>query len=288
MRQVKNSLDVIWERIESLLLAVAGLIGLTISFWPGAEGELPRVTLSVLSTLSLALGVERAVVMVKIRNSIRELGEATKNIDHKLQRIDDLLLDRFVPDAKASTDSYKIYLDPYLSKVFQELLADRTGRFNSAILRGELLLDSKEDFVHFYIGTLKYFSKGKAEFIATSLPSQGYFWTDATLAAVAEFVRSGSKMSRIFLIDHEDPQNDKVTRILESQKQSGISVFTTNRNSVSARLRETLILADRSKKIAWEVHTNGTGEPKEILITTNPSKVKALLGEIDAMHKEPY
>lgn len=288
MGEAKYSLEVVWERIESLLLAAAGLMGLAISFWPGAEGELPRVTLTVLSTLSLALGVERAVVMVKISNSVRELGEATKSIEHKLQRIDDLLLDRFVPNAKASTDSYKSYLDSYLSKVFQELLADRTGRFNGAILKGELILDSKEDFAHFYIGALKYFAKDKSEFVATSLPSKGYFWTDTTLAAVAEFVRSGSRMSRIFLIDHEDPQNAEVLKILDTQKKSGISVFTTHPNSVSARLRETLILADRRKRIAWEVHTNGTGEPKEILITTNIARVEALLAEIDAMHKEPY
>jgi len=186
-------------------------------------------------------------------------------------------------------EDYHRSLDPYLQGVFNNFLRERIERLRRSVAHEEIILDDKEDFIHFYVKTLQHYHGRNARFTATSLPSRSYFWDDFTLSAIGEFIKLGGEMTRIFVVDDESGRSLSTREVMAEQSARGVNVFTTHSRGLSRRLRSTFIMVEHDKRIAWEVRVQeGTADILDITITTKPSRIAELEIELSQIHKIPY
>lgn len=184
---------------------------------------------------------------------------------------------------------YRDSLDPYLLDIFNEFQKEPIERLRDAIAHHDIVIYDKESRYSFFIKTFRYYQDKKPHFVSISLPSKSYFWNDFTLDAIRNFIHSGGRMTRIFIVDDAAAQSAEAHQIMIEQLRMGVSVFTTHPRGLSRRLRSTFPMIDPDRRIAWEVHVKeNTMEVQFITVTTNPLRIAELEAELHHIHKIPY
>ena len=288
-----------------LLLSGSGVAGLIVAASsPGSGTSRETIITVLLSLLSLAIGLERVVLILRFAGSAEasyvHLEEILKGIDSKLSgqsiKIDDLVSEVGSLELAAQASvlaNYRRHLSEYLAEVFGSLWEKRIATLREAIEEGEVILDRRQDFRDFYLRTLNHFrSQGTpVEFVATSLPSVKYFWDDEALKAVAQFVDSSERrMRRIFIVSEKDLDDEEVKDVMRKQSASNVRVFTAWNTTVKKELTHRFIMVETTRSIAWEVFAR-EGEPTEIesvKVTTNSNRIDYLWQEIDAIAASPF
>jgi ubiquinone/menaquinone biosynthesis C-methylase UbiE len=143
-------------------------------------------------------------------------------------------------------------IDPRLQKLVGGEIGKFIDRINKLLTENSFELNNVEDFRGFYVKTLRNYP-GR-EFWATSIPSKKFFWRDDEVEeAIAQFIKNGGKMKRIFFVDSDEHLNNpEVQKVLARQDEIKVEVSYVNVNEISPDLAH-VFMVEKEGEIAWEV-----------------------------------
>jgi SAM-dependent methyltransferase len=144
------------------------------------------------------------------------------------------------------------FLHPNLDIVIGSHVSDMLEQLSRIFRDRTYELDDIEMYRGMYKKTLEAY-KG-AHFLATSIPSEQFFWRtqSSTEQAISAFIKSGGRMSRIFFLSsYDDLRGEEARRILLTQCEAGVQVYTALLAGVPSHLRR-FFLVDAEGRIGWE------------------------------------
>lgn len=136
-------------------------------------------------------------------------------------------------------------LDPVFNKVFGPHLETALENLKTAVRDKKIVLGS-DDFKSLYVETLKQM-KGHT-ILALSYPTKDYFWDAHMMEVVADFVKSGGTMKRIFFLDKLAMPGDDAYQIMNDQQKSGVVVYWVMKGDVP-RDKQIKFLVDEDSSI---------------------------------------
>lgn len=240
--------------ILSLLISLADFLGI-LNALPWISTRIPTITLLLVSLALSSLSIMQ--------------GRFTA-MQRELQQDVLLLLSN---KELASIHKSLERLNPILRRIFEEDVLDLFGSLTLAVNESKIQLNDLQRFRYYYARTLQKFPK--ATFLATSIPSSVFFWKNpGTEATIAEFIRKGGKMIRIFFIsDPEDLATAEVQEILARQCQIGVEVYTTNSKLLPNNLR-VLFMVDSKAQIGWETFIDEGRQVRSVMATANKQETE--------------
>jgi hypothetical protein len=245
--------------VLSVVVAVLDFSGiLHAESWKWLEERVPIITLLV---AGMSLGLITSLIVHHMEELERRL--------HTMQRS----VESTVPEKLAGIRNL---VDPNLDRVIGSHVADLLEQLNRLIRNRTYELGDVELFRAFYKGALEAY-KG-SHFVATSVPSEKFFWRNqSTERAIAQFIHDGGKMTRIFFISSLDELNNEETRrILITQMDMGVEVYTATTGGVPAPLRR-FFMVEKEGRIAWEPFRAPDNSITGINLTSDPDQTAAFL-----------
>ena len=147
--------------------------------------------------------------------------------------------------------SLRRFLHPNIDSILGPHISDMLEQLSRVLRYKTFDLTDLELYRALYKRTLDTY-KG-AHFLATSIPSAKFFWKNqSTEQAISTFIRSGGKMTRIFFLSSPDEaKHEEARKILLTQCEAGVQVYTSLVSGVPGPLRR-FFLVDTEGRIAWE------------------------------------
>ncbi len=149
-----------------------------------------------------------------------------------------------------------------VQKIYGEDIAQLTDQIYNFYEENTFTVYGSENFQAFWSRTIKQFPG--AEVLATSLPSQIYFWGPRSgLSPIDEAIKSlidsGGTMTRIFFVQNfEDVRQPDVSEVMDHQLDLGVRTLVCEvTTEVQTRFLNKLVLCDKALRFGWEVKTSG-------------------------------
>ncbi len=268
-----------WIAIALLILAgVAGLLVSTLDFlgndytngpWKWLKGP-QSLTLLIAGLLALSLGLERLIFF-------RRLEERLDEMEAKIS-------------GEFDTKRLRKLFDENLVKVFGKRVSHLLKQIETARLEKTITLEGKDDigywFPIFYLETLRAFPK--STFLATSYPSQNFFWKhEHVMEEIKKFTEQG-KMERIFFLTREsDLSREEVKRILQKQLECGVTVYITDVSKFPDHLKSKAsetTLVNSEESIGWHAEIRDRKILK-VRATADKDKIRKYKETLDEIKK---
>lgn len=215
--------------------------------WPQWRKRQPAVAVLLAAAILQTLVVERLGTLEQIERHLQE------------SRLDAL-------------DSLRHELDPTMDAIFGDHIQTTSHMVKTAVVEKRVYLrDDMELFRTHYRKTLAAFPD--RHLLATSLPSERYFWTESAMRMVEGFMAGGGKMSRVFFVSDQDLRDPEALKIMRRQCEMSVQVYVTDITSVSGEIVE-FFLFDDKREFGWEVDTYPSGGGiKSITATTSRTQI---------------
>lgn len=181
-------------------------------------------------------------------------------------------------------------LNPFLDKVFGEHFSKEIGNIVEALESNKITLHNTDEFRSYYGETLRQFPT--AEFWATSIPSRAFFWDPAIENVIAEFIKGGGRMKRIFFLKGPEEANEpEVMAIISRQIEIGVEVYTADSSQMHSFYD--LFFVDSQGRFAWKV-TERSNQITQVVGTADSKEIEVYkdnfekLRRISRFHQEVF
>jgi hypothetical protein len=112
----------------------------------------------------------------------------------------------------------------------------------------------------------------QSEFLAISLPSKRFLWKNENLVEyIREFINSGGRMKRVFMLDDMDKLIDEEREVINKQREIGVDVYLIRKDRIELKDQKYLFVESKGL-IGWEPLLGRGQEIILIRATSNPNK----------------
>jgi hypothetical protein len=223
-----------------------------------------------------------AAFLIEVGRYELKLAAINETLDKRMTAMTDELSKvngRLVEEDLERISTVRDRLDPIFNKVFGPHLQGALENLKTAIRDKRIVLGA-DDFKSLYVETLKQM-KGHT-LLALSYPTKDYFWDAHMMEVVADFVKTGGTMKRIFFLDKPAVPGDDAYAIMSGQQKSGVEVYYVMKENVP-RDKQIKFLVDESDSapFAWYVQVDEVGRVEKSIGTSDRNQCREY---IDTWH----
>jgi hypothetical protein len=230
---------------------------------PSTAGERARKAESSAAIVEVLLV---AMLVLVISLSLR-VGQVASTIEHDLARLTHLQKEGDVERFR----QLRQQLDPNLERLFGDHVERELHSVTQALTSKQITLNDLDEFRLLYKETLRQFPRD--EFLATSIPSREFFWRDPSVdTAIAEFIRRGGRMKRIFFITNDLAESPEALEIMTRQDSMGVVVYYVSVDRIPAHLNKLYLVASRAD-LAWQANIDAANRITTVTATANAEEI---------------